>query len=106
MPLSVRPQCHQFGTGPHRPQRLVKLCLAVAVPVNEHGQIAGGEGRLLPRDRVQGDRRIGDNPLAILPRDPNMILGPLCTFVTPKPPRSRRPDLVLRLKGDPCASVR
>ena len=37
--------------------------------VKKHRQIAAGEGRLALGDGVQGDARIGDDPLAIGSRD-------------------------------------
>src|SRR3546814_8720494 len=49
----VLPQRHQFRRGPHRAHGLVELILAVAVPVDEHRQVARGERRLPPRDRSE-----------------------------------------------------
>jgi hypothetical protein len=108
-PFPVLPQRHQLGRGPHRAHHLVELVLAVAVPERELRQVAPRERRLLPRDRVQCDFRIGDDLLAILARDPGMVLDPLGLKPLFGHPRCRRPDLVLRLKVDPlrlqCAMV-
>src|SRR3546814_6017436 len=73
----VLPQRHPLGRGPHRAHHLVELILAVAVPERELRQVAPGERRLLPRDRVQRDLGPRDDLLAILARDPGMVLDPL-----------------------------
>src|SRR3546814_4447251 len=56
---------------------LVELILAVAVPERELRQVVPGERRLLAGDRVQCDFRPGDDLLAVLARDPGMVLDPL-----------------------------
>src|SRR3546814_2686671 len=68
---------HQLGRGSHRAHHLVELILAVAVPERELRQVAPGERRLLAGDRVQCDFRPGDDLLAVLARDPGMVLDPL-----------------------------
>src|SRR3546814_15202823 len=73
----VPPQRHQLGRGSHRAHHLVELILAVAVPERELRQVAPGERRLLAGDRVQCDFRPGDDLLAVLARDPGMVLDPL-----------------------------
>src|SRR3546814_18385148 len=75
--LPVPPQRHQLGRGSHRAHHLVELILAVAVPERELRQVAPGERRLLAGDRVQCDFRPGDDLLAVLARDPGMVLDPL-----------------------------
>jgi hypothetical protein len=99
--LPVLPQRHQLGRRLHRPHGGIELLLAVAVTVDEHRQVARRERRLLPRDRVQRDSRIGDDLFAILARDPQMIVGPLGILAALQAPRSRRPDLVLGFQIDP-----
>src|SRR3546814_955412 len=93
----------------HRAHSGIELVLAVAVPMDEHRQVAGGERRLLPCDRVQCDPRLGNDLLAIRARDPGMVLDPLGLKPLFGHPRCCRPDLVLRLKLDPlprlCAMV-
>ena len=74
---TVLPQCDQLGRSPHRPHHLVELLLAVAVPERERRKVAGGERGLLPRDRVQRDIGIGDDPLTVLAGDARVILDPL-----------------------------
>src|SRR3546814_14281483 len=77
------------------------LCLsAVAVPERELRQVAPGERRLLAGDRVQCDFRPGDDLLAVLARDPGMVLDPLGLKPLFGHPRRRRPDLVLGFKVD------
>jgi len=98
---SVLAQRHQLGAGPHRAHHLVELVLAVAVPERELRQVAPRERRLLPRDTVERDFRIGDDLLAILARDPRMILDPLRLKALFGHTRCRWPDLVLRLQVDP-----
>src|SRR3546814_11000400 len=92
---------HQLGRRLHRAHSGIELVLAVAVPMDEHRQVAGGERRLLPRDRVQCDPRLGNDLLAIRARDPGMVLDPLGLKPLFGHPRCCRPDLVLRLKPDP-----
>src|SRR3546814_4745070 len=70
------------------------------MPDRELRQVAPRERRLLARDRVERDLRIGDDLLAILPRDPGMVLDPLGLKPLFGHTRRRRPDLVLRLKLD------
>ena len=101
LPFPVLPQPHQLGRRLHRAHSGIELVLAVAVPMDEHRQVAGGERRLLPRDRVQCDPRLGNDLLAIRARDPGMVLDPLGLKPLFGHPRCCRPDLVLRLKLDP-----
>ena len=94
----VLAQPHQLGRGPHRAHHLVELILAVAVPERELRQVAPRERRLLPGDRVQRDLGPRNDLLAILARDPGMVLGPLGLKPLFGHPRRSRSDLVLRLK--------
>src|SRR3546814_18973840 len=73
---------------------------AVAVPERELRQVAPGERRLLAGDRVQCDFRHGDDLLAVLARDPGMVLDPLGLKPLFGHPRRRRPALVLGFKVD------
>ena len=54
---SVPAQPDQFRRSFHRRHHGVELVQPVGMAMNEHRQIAAGEGRLLPGDRVQGDVR-------------------------------------------------
>ena len=97
----VLPQRHQLGRGPHRAHHLVELILAVAMAERELCEVAPRERRLLPGDRVQRDFRARNDLLAILARDPGMVLDPLGLKPLFGHTRRSRPDLVLRLKVDP-----
>src|SRR3546814_2877562 len=68
--------------------------------LRELRQVAPGERRLLAGDRVQCDFRPGDDLLAVLARDPGMVLDPLGLKPLFGHPRRRRPDLVLGFKVD------
>src|SRR3546814_17673824 len=98
--LPVPPQRHQLGRGSHRAHHLVELILAVAVPERELRQVAPGERRPLAGDRVQCDFQPGDDLLAVLARDPCMVLDPLGLKPLFGHPRRRRPDLVVGFKFD------
>ena len=65
LPASVLAQRNQVGRCAHRIVGGIELIFAVAMPVNEGGKIAPGEGRLLVGDRIQRQRRVGDDPLTI-----------------------------------------
>ena len=62
---SVSAEFDQIGRVTHRAHHLVELLDPVAVPVRKLRQIAPREGRSLLRDRVQPERGIGDDFLAI-----------------------------------------
>ena len=66
---SVLAEFDQIGRAPHRAHDCVELLDAVAVPVREHRHVAPREGRLLVRDRVERDGRIGDDPRAVVAGD-------------------------------------
>src|SRR3546814_8839873 len=55
---------------------------------------------LFRSDAVERDRRVGDDLLAILARDPRMVLDPLRLKPLFGHTRCRRPDLVLGFKVD------
>jgi len=40
-------------------------------------QIAAGEGRLLPRNGVERDGRVGDDPIAVFTGDVAMLFEPI-----------------------------
>jgi len=101
----VLPQRHQLGRGPHRAHHLVELILSVAVPERELRQVALRECRLLPRDGVERDFRIGEDLLAVRAGDPGMVLDPLGLKPLSGHTRRRRPDLVLRLKVDALVGI-
>jgi hypothetical protein len=62
---SVLAQFDKIGRAPHRAHHGVELLDAVAVPVREHRHVAAREGGLLMRDRVECNRRIGDDARAV-----------------------------------------
>ena len=83
----------------HRAHDLIELVDPVAVPVRKLRHVALHEGRLLLGDRVQCGGRIGNDPLAIVPRDLAVHLGAVggldpFAFDTLR----RRADLALRLQ--------
>src|SRR3546814_4329242 len=53
------------------------------------------------RSRVQCEARVGDDPLAVAPRDLAMLFDPLGLEAAPHHPRCRGTDLVLRFQVDP-----
>ena len=87
----------------HRRQHLVILLLPLAVAVHEHGKVARREGRLPLGDRVERDARVGENLLAIAPRDLDMLGETFGCEPLRVHARCRRPDLVLRLEVDPLS---
>src|SRR3546814_9033575 len=66
----------------------------------EHGQVAIGESRLSMRDRVERDRRIGDDPLAIARRDFAVLIDPFRFKTAPTHARRGAADLVLWFEVD------
>src|SRR3546814_18114927 len=92
-PDTLFPYTPLFRSRPHYP---VELVLAVAVPERERRKVAGGERRLLPRDRVQRDIGLGNNFLAVLAGNARVILDPLGLTPLPRPSRCGPDDLVLR----------
>ena len=65
----------QIGRLAHRAHDLVELIDPVAMPMRELRHVAPCERRLLLRDRIQPERRIGDDPRAIAARDLAVHLG-------------------------------
>ena len=65
----VFPECDKVGRCIHGRQDSVELFLAVAVAVREHRKVAGGKRRLVVRNRVERDGRIGDDLLAVRSRN-------------------------------------
>jgi len=57
-PAAIFAERDQLGRGLHRCHHLIELLLSVAVAVDEHREVATGERRLLPRDRIERDVRI------------------------------------------------
>ena len=74
---AVLPQRHHLGRGAHRAHRTVELVLVIGVPEHEGLQVALRERRLLTRDGVQRHGRLGDDPLAVPPRDLPVLDRPL-----------------------------
>ena len=66
------------------------------MPMHEHRKVAGGEGRLGMRDRVQRERGPGEQFLAIAPRNLGMLGKPIGCEPLPRHPCRSRADLVLR----------
>src|SRR3546814_8241682 len=99
LPISVLPEFDQLGRTAHRAHHLVELLDAVAVPVREHRHVSPRESRLLVRDRVQRNGRIGNDTFAIVARDLPMHFRPVCGFnAFAFDALCRRADLALRLK--------
>ena len=97
---SVLAQRDQIGRCAHCAHHRIELLLPVAVPMHEHGKVAVREGRLLVRDRVERDVRIGDDPLAIALRDSAMFVDALGLKPALHHARGGGADLVLRLQRD------
>src|SRR5262249_46546161 len=102
---SVLAEFDQIGCSAHRAYDLVELVDSIAVPMRKLRHVALREGRLLMCDSIQGDRRIGDDPLAIAPRDLAMHLGavgfgPFALDAPSLDTFGGRTDLVLRLQRD------
>ena len=102
---SVLAEFDQIWRAAHRAHDLVELVDPVAVPVRELRHVAPREGRLLMGDRVQPERRIGDDPRAIAARDLAVHLGAvgleLFAFDAPNLDTfGGRADLALRLQRD------
>ena len=76
------------------------------MPVHQPRQVSPGEGALLPRQRLQRQLRLGQQPLAVAPGDGPVFVGPLGIFAPHGAPRAGRPDLVLRLQVDAARRVR
>lgn len=99
---SVLPKLDQIGRIADRPHELVELVNAIAVPVRKHRHVAPREGRLLMRDRVQRNGRIGDDPRAVIARDLPVhvrAVGYVQPFALDA--LRRRADLPLQFKFDP-----
>src|SRR3546814_751448 len=73
LPFPVLPHPHQLGRRLHRAHSGIELVLAVAVPMDEHRHVAGGERPLLPRDSVTYHPRPRHVSLAICAPDPAMV---------------------------------
>jgi hypothetical protein len=101
----VLAEFNQIGRPAHCAHHRVKLVQPVAVPVRKLGHVALREGRLLVRDGVQGDRRIGDDPFAVAARDLAVQFGAVGfeSFALNAPNLDTFggcTDLALRLQGD------
>src|SRR5260370_993743 len=66
---SVLAEFDQTRRVTHRAHDLIELAETIAVPMREFRHVASREGRLLLGDRIQCDRRIGNDPRAIAARD-------------------------------------
>jgi hypothetical protein len=99
---SVLAEFDQTGRSPHRSHNLVELVDPIAVTMREPRHIPAREGRLLMRDRIQPEGRIGDDPRAIAARDLAVHLGtvgldPLARDAPILDAFGGRTDLALRL---------
>ena len=96
----VLTQRNEIGRRAHRRDHLIVLLLPFAVAMHEHREVAGGEGCLSLRDRVERDTGIGQNLLAIAPRDLDMLGKPLGLQPLRVHPRRGGADLVLGFEVD------
>src|SRR3546814_6761158 len=103
LPASILAQSDYVGRCAHRIVGGIELFLAIAVAVNEGGEIAPGERRLLVRNRIERQLRVGDDPLAITLRDGAVLFDPLSFQSMPAYARRGGADLVLRLQ---CNTLR
>jgi hypothetical protein len=71
---------------------------SVRVPVHKAREIVAGKRRLLLRERVQRQIRVGCDPLAVTLRNRPMLRCTLGRFAPLLPAHSSRTNLVLRLK--------
>jgi hypothetical protein len=102
---SVLSEFDQIRRAAHRAHHCVELVDPVAVPMCKLCHVARREGRLLMRDRVQCDGRIGNNALAVAARDLAVHLARSAAS-TPSP-SIRCADAPIWLCGSspmPCAS--
>jgi hypothetical protein len=102
---SVLAEFDQIGRSAHRAHDLVELVDPIAVTMREDSHIPACEGRLLMRDRVQPEGRIGDDPRSIAARDLPVQFGAvgLLAFALDAPilnTSGGRSDLALRLQCD------
>jgi hypothetical protein len=99
-PAPVLAQPHQRRARLHPCHHLRELLRPVRVPRHEAGEVVPGEGGLLPRQRVQRQRGVRRDALAVPARD-SAVLGPPLRLLAPlRPALPCRSYLVLRLKGD------
>ena len=106
LPAPVRAEPHQLGRRLHFGHRRGELLGVRRVPVHHPRQVAPREGRLLPRQRRQHQGGIGDDLIAVPPRQRLVLRGALGVLAARVAPRARRSDLVLRLQSDPLRGVR
>jgi hypothetical protein len=72
--------------------------------MDEPGEVAPSKGRLLMGDGIEGDRRLGDDPLAIGSRNRMMLVEPFSREALGQSACGRRTDLVLGFEVDAWAS--
>src|ERR1700688_396427 len=73
---SVPAQPNKLRRSLHRAHNGIELFQSIRMAVGKYREVAAREGRLLARDRVQGDMWIGDDPFAILVSDLAMLFKP------------------------------
>ena len=98
---SVLAERDHLGRPLDRCEHSVEMLMPIAVAVNELGKVAGRECRLPAGDRIERQRRIGEQLLAVGASDGMMLDQSLASPALLGHVRSRRTNLVLRLKVDP-----
>ena len=106
LPAPVHTEPHHLGRRLHFRHRLGELLGIRRVPVHHSRQVAPREGRLLPRQRPEYQRRIGDDPFPVPPRQGFVIRRPLRFLAARRAPCPRGADLVLRLQRDALLGMR
>ena len=105
-PASIHPKPHQLRRRLRLSHRQLELRRIRRVPRHEPRQVTPGKRRVLPRDRVQHDRWLRDDTLAVAPPDLHVLGRPfriLTPMLTPHPGRT---DLMLRLQLDALLDMR
>jgi hypothetical protein len=74
---AVLAECDQVRRAAHRAHHMVKLLFPITMPMREHRQVAGRECRLIAGDRVEGEAGLGDDFLAVGPRNLSVLVDAL-----------------------------
>lgn len=74
---SIPAQPHKLRRSPYRAHHGLELFQPVGMTVRKHGQVTLGEGRLAPRNGVERDSGIGDDPRAVCAGDLAMLYEPV-----------------------------
>jgi len=97
-PVAAQP--HQVRRTLHRRHDPVELLPPVGMAVDEPGEVAAREGRLLVGDGFEAGGRIGNDPVPVLPGNLAVLVQPVGFEPFPGHARRGRADLVLRLELD------